>query len=133
VKLLWIFLFLLIGSTGCSVPSSPQTSIHVTMQENRFLPGAWRVAAGQQISVTLTNQDAIPHDWTILVGDTVLNPAAIQKPSVFWSFPSPAASEATITFQAPAAAGVYRVVCTSPGHPADAMQGRLTVVQPWPE
>jgi plastocyanin len=125
-----VFLCLLAVTTSCTTPPQPRTEISVTMQANAFQPAAWRVPAGQQITVHFTNQDAVAHDWTILFRNVSAPFSADDEPYVYWRASVPAGSSLTATFQAPAAAANYPVVCSTPGHLENGMLGRLTVVQP---
>ena len=69
------------------------------------------VAEGEQVTLTLTNEDLAPHTFTIdeLGVNLVVAPNSAQQ----------------VTFEAPA--GTYDFYCAAPGHLAVGMKGILTV------
>jgi len=92
-------------------------------------PPSWTVPAGAQVTVELTNNGALQHNWAIVepgaevpvpvdpetAGDILLYDTGLVDPG----------STATATFTAPEA-GEYLVICTVAGH-FPTMQGRLIV------
>lgn len=102
----------------------------------RFDTEAFRVSPGERISLTLGNEDVIPHNLVILaeglhhvrtVGELanrmVSEPDAVERhyvpdsPAVLFHTRVIQAGEAdTIDFTAPATPGHYPFVCTFPGH-----------------
>ncbi len=126
LKFACIFLLLL---SGCSTPPQPRTEISVTIHNNAFQPAAWRVPAGQQITLHLVNEDAVDHDWTVMMRNVTAPFSADDQANIYWSVRVPAGASLSATVQARAAAANYPVVCTTPGHLEDGMLAHLTVVQ----
>ncbi len=116
--------------SGCSTAPQPRTEISATIHDNAYQPSAWRVPAGQQITLDLINEDTVDHDWTVMMRNVTAPFSADDGANIYWSVRVPAGSSLSATFQAPAAAANYPVVCTTPGHLEDGMLAHLTVVQP---
>jgi azurin len=104
------------------------------------------VRPGQKVKVVLQNDDDMPHNLCFFQPGTDVVSAAnkqMDKPEEalkrdwipddprMWAHTKPVQPKAseTISFTAPAKAGVYPFVCTFPGHAA-IMQGKMTVGEP---
>jgi azurin len=110
-----------------------------------FAEGELTVAAGQQISLTLSNPDVVPHNWVLVqpgslneIGDLtnklIADPDAFARqyvpdsPAVIvYTDVVPAGGKTTIHFTAPDKPGRYPYLCTFPGHWM-AMNGTLVVL-----
>ena len=92
------------------------TAIAISARDNTFEPAAFRVPAGQQVTLTLRNDGIALHDWQLL---NVRDPggAAIKTPLL------PAGQSATLRFTV-ATPGEYAYYCEV--HPVE-MRGTLTV------
>ncbi len=112
---------------GCYSRPQPQTDISVVMKNNGFAPAGWRVPAGATITLHLANQDAIPHDWTVIFRQSTTPASTVDPANVFWQVSVPAGQSETVQFTAPAAAGNYQIVCSQ--ELAEGMVGMLTVVR----
>lgn len=99
------------SNNGTSPPGS--TAITVVATDYKFSPSTIPVSAGQSIALTLQNNGAFPHTFTIasLNLDTGLV--------------SPGQS-ATVTFTAPSP-GSYQAICRVPGHADRGMVATLVV------
>ena len=118
---------LLVLLSGCYTPPPVQTEISVMMSGNSFQPASWRVPASALVTLHLTNQDPVAHEWVILFRQAAVPFSSGDLSSIFWSYSIPAGKSETVQFKAPAAAGNYEVV--SRDALADGMAGKLTVVR----
>ncbi len=126
-QFLWLALLAILLVGGCYAQPQTQTSIAVTMRDNSFAPGSWRVPAGATITLQLTNQDATTHDWTIVFRQTTRPSNTVDPANVYWQYRIPAGKSETVQFTAPAAAGNYQVVSSDAY--AQGMVGNLIVVR----
>lgn len=109
---------------------SGQTNLKVTMTDFKFDPANVSVPAGQQITVSLTNNGSVEHSWGVLktkaAGSTITD---ADKANLLAVKVVPPGGTDTLTFTAPAEAGDYQVVCDVPGHFEAGMAGTLTVTK----
>ena len=99
-----------------SVSVSPQAAVSkITMiaTEFAFSPSQFTVKAGEPVTVTLENNGAYPHNFTV----SDLN---IKTPNV------EPGGKTTITFT-PTKTGTYTFICSVPGHADKGMTGKITV------
>ena len=126
--LLFLSLFLtIILLSGCYALPQPQTDISVVMRDNTFAPANWRVPAGATITLHITNQDTVAHDWTIVYRQSTTPSNVVDPTSIYWQHAIEAGKSEVVQFTAPAAAGNYQVVSSE--RLAEGMVGRLTVVR----
>lgn len=110
----------------------------------QFATKELRARAGERLSLTFANPDALPHNWVLLAPGSVekvgaVSNALITDPQGFarhyvpdvpevlaWTEMVNPGGSATIHFTAPAKAGAYPFLCTFPGHWM-VMQGVLRV------
>lgn len=110
----------------------PDTSIDATMREFEFSPADWEVAAGETITIELTNDGSVEHEWVILQsGVTIASEAELPETEeellanfVYWEDEVEPGESKTLTFEAPAA-GTYQVICAIEGHFDAGMEGEL--------
>ena len=107
---------------GCGGGGS---SIEATTTEYAFNPSAWTVTAGEEVTLTLTNEGAEEHEWALL-SEEIESEADFTEDKVIWEMEAASGASAQGTFTAPAA-GIYQVVCVIPGHFDSGMEGTLTV------
>jgi uncharacterized cupredoxin-like copper-binding protein len=132
------FVALALMATGCGSDDDDSggggdSSIEATMQEFEFTPTDWTVAAGEEITVDLTNDGAIEHEWVILQdGVTIDSESELPETEdelladfVYWEDEVEPGDSKTLTFTAPAA-GTYQVICAIPEHFDAGMEGELT-------
>ena len=105
-------------------------SIKVTMTDFKFSPDKFTVPAGQEITLSATNNGAVTHDFIIMklgadVGD---NYDAADEGNVYWKIEVPAGQNTSVTLTAPADPGEYQVICGVPGHYVAGMVATLVVV-----
>jgi plastocyanin len=118
--------------SGCG-SDGPSTSINATMREFEFSPTEWTVAAGETITVELTNDGSVDHEWVILrPGVRITSEADLPDTEeellanfVYWEDEVGVGETKTVTFTAPAA-GTYQIICAIETHFNAGMEGELT-------
>jgi len=108
------------------------TSISATMTDFRFSPDLWEVAAGEEITIELTNDGSLDHEWVILrPGVTISDESELPETEeelladfVYWEDEVEVGDSKTLTFTAPAA-GTYQIICAIEGHFNSGMEGEL--------
>jgi manganese oxidase len=101
------------GSHPAAVDAAGATDVDVSLGEWFIEPTNVTAAAGAPITFNVTNDGAIPHDLTIVDIDQTAELAG--------------GEEATLTLGDGLDAGVYRMICSIPGHESAGMTGTLTV------
>lgn len=101
------------------------------MTDFTFLPNAFTVPAGEQISLEATNSGAVAHSFLIMkLGQEVrthFTPA--DKSKVYWAHEQLAPGTSVHeTFTSPSEPGSYQVVCENAGHFEAGMVAKLVVV-----
>lgn len=127
-----IVLLGLVLALGACGSSGPETSIDATMTDFMFSPDDWTVAAGEEITIELSNEGSVDHEWVILrPGVTIESedelPATEEEllaNFVYWEDEVEAGDSKTLTFTAPAA-GTYQIVCAIEDHFNAGMKGQL--------
>lgn len=120
-----------IAASACG-SSAPATEIDVTLDEFKMSPTSWTVAAGEQITINITNDGTVDHEWVILKnGVTIASEADLPETEeelladfVYWEEEVESGDTATFTFTAPAA-GTYQIVCAIEDHFNGGMEGEL--------
>jgi len=121
--------FLVVGAlllAGCG----PKTAtLAAELTDFKFTPDAWEVPAGAEVTLTLTNNGTQDHEWVIInLGDAVTIPFDDDdEAKVFWEGEAGPGETETFTFTAPTEAGDYTIVCGTPAHLEQGMQGILRV------
>ena len=122
-----LFAFLLVSCGG----GSPSTNITVTLTDFAFTPNAFTVPAGQEITLTVTNNGVVVHNFIIMKLDKTVGDAfdEADQPNVFWEeIDIQPGGDFSVTFIAPTEPGDYQIICRTQGHIASGMTGTLTVV-----
>jgi uncharacterized cupredoxin-like copper-binding protein len=106
-----------------------QTSLSVVLTDFAFSPASYTVPAGAEVTLELTNNGAVEHNWVLLrQGAQVTSPfGEDDEAQILYRATLGAGMSQTFTFTAPDEPGTYPVVCSVPGHHEAGMQGRLTV------
>jgi uncharacterized cupredoxin-like copper-binding protein len=123
---------------ACSGAASELPVIQVTTSGMQFQPARLELVAGQPVRLTLTNSDALEHDFSIMefaVEGSVktVGPAghdtghASEEPAVHVG--AAANGQGTIEFT-PSQPGTYEFICTVAGHKEAGMVGSLVVTAP---
>ena len=128
IIILGVLITLLLASCGGGGPS---TTLNVTLTDFAFVPNTFTVPTGQEITLNITNNGAVVHNFVIMklgktAGDTFNEE---DDPNVYWQERDiPSDGELSVKFTAPTEPGEYQIVCRTPGHVASGMIGKLTVV-----
>lgn len=124
-------LMLLIVIVLASCGGGPATVFEVVMTDFQFTPNTYTVPAGEEITLNITNNGAVVHNFVIMklgitAGDTF---DAEDEPNVYWQETDIQPNgDITTTFTAPTEPGEYQVICRTAGHIASGMIGKLVVV-----
>lgn len=118
--------------TACSSDSA-STEISAEMTDFQFSPDSWTVPAGEEITIELTNDGSVEHEFVIFQsgvtitdeGDLPETEEELLADFVYWEDEVEAGETKTATFTAPPA-GEYQVICAIEGHFAAGMEGTLT-------
>ena len=108
----------------------PKTAtLTVDLKDFMFEPDHWSVPAGATVNLTLTNSGALDHTWIIMKKGTSasLPFGDDDKANILWQGSVKPGESHTFSFDAPAEAGDYEVVCGEPAHLEQGMKGTLTV------
>jgi len=129
---LFVLVTLLVLSVTLSAcgESGPTTNIEVNMVEFTFTPDEFTIPAGQEISITATNNGAVNHDFVIFkfgtdAGDKFDDE---DKENIYWQVEVGSGQSTTTTFLAPGEPGEYAITCGIEGHLQAGMSGTLVVV-----
>jgi uncharacterized cupredoxin-like copper-binding protein len=125
-------LSMVIGACGGDAAS---TNLEVTTTDFQFSPNSWTVTAGEEISIDITNEGSVLHEWVLMQpGVTIESEADLPETEeeLLADFVNvedevEAGATKTLTFTAPAA-GTYQVICAIETHFDAGMEGELTVV-----
>ena len=103
------------------------------MTDFAFVPNTLTVPSGQEITIRVTNNGAVAHDFVIMkLGHELTSHdhvGADTHANAYWEQEELAAGEArTSTFAAPAEPGEYQIICGVAGHLEAGMVGKLVVV-----
>ncbi len=126
-----LFTLLLVFSALLSACGSSLTSLNVKMTDFSYSPMQLSVAAGKEISLNITNDGKIKHEFVIMKsGQTVGDDFGPEdEENIYWEVEVEPGQSKQVSFTAPAAPGDYQVVCGTPGHFKAGMKMSLTVVQ----
>lgn len=125
---------LALSLAACGGDGEEAGGLQATATEYAFAPSSWTVEAGSEASITVDNEGAATHEWTVLAdGRTIDSEDELPEDEDVllseWVHTEvevePGESE-TLEFTAPEA-GTYQVVCAIPGHFDQGMEGTLTV------
>ena len=119
--------------TGCGGSSAgkPKTTLDVTMTDFQFSPNQFTVPAGQEITLNVSNNGAVVHNFVIMKqGQSAGTEFTDEdKPNVYWEVEIQPGGSANTSFTAPTEPGEYEVVCRTPGHLQAGMTAKLIVVE----
>jgi uncharacterized cupredoxin-like copper-binding protein len=103
------------------------------MTDFHFSPDSWTVPADEEITIELTNDGSVEHEFVILKsgvtiseeGDLPETEEELLADFVYWEDEVEAGETKTATFTAPPE-GEYQVICAIEGHFTAGMEGTLT-------
>lgn len=118
--------------TGCGRRESYSTNVDVTMADYTYEPHEMVIPAGQQITLNLTNNGAVHHEFVIMkLGTTVGESFGDEdEENIYWEQEVEPGQQMSVTFTAPSEPGVYQFVCGIEGHYTAGMKGTIRVVAP---
>jgi plastocyanin len=119
--------------SACGAAGGPSTSLQLTMTDFAFAPNMLTVPAGQEITLRITNNGAVAHDFMIMRQGYELSSHDHAGPeahaNAFWEQEQLAAGETVLSkFTAPSEPGEYQIICGVAGHLEAGMVGTLVVV-----
>jgi uncharacterized cupredoxin-like copper-binding protein len=106
-----------------------KASLTVSLTDFQFAPANAEVAAGADVTLTLTNSSSVVHQWVVMkLGTRYTTPfdADDEANAYFKAEVQPGESQ-SFEFTAPSDPGDYQIVCGVPGHAEAGMLGTLTV------
>ncbi|MEX1126291.1 MAG: cupredoxin domain-containing protein [Acidimicrobiia bacterium] len=120
-------------SAACG--DSASTDLKVTTTDFQFSPNSWTVPAGEEISIDITNDGSVLHEWVLLQSGVTIDSEAdlpeteeeLLADFVYVEDEVDAGATKTLTFTAPEA-GTYQIICAIETHFDAGMEGELTVV-----
>ena len=124
--------------TACSAPPTPQP-VTLAAKNMTFNPSSFEATAGAPVVLTLVNEDALEHDFSILEipVESVSEPdpvsaehqmemgEAAAEPVLHVAVEPKETNQLTFT---PTKPGTYEFYCTVPGHKEAGMTGTMTVL-----
>jgi plastocyanin len=122
----------LVASEGDGAESRQEAvEIHATATNFVFTPDRWVVPAGAEVTLELTNDSNLEHDWVLLEPNTEISSAGeFDRGMVVWDIKAEAGESVTGAFTAPES-GTYPVICSIEGlrasHFVAGMKGTLEV------
>jgi plastocyanin len=107
-----------------------KVSLSVSMTDFNYDPESWTVPAGAEVTLTVTNNGSVEHEWLLLDSGVTITPPFDEeavKDSILVDQNVDTGATATVVFTAPTAPGEYEVVCGVAGHIEAGMIGKLIV------
>ena len=98
---------------------SKKTTLNVTATDSGYDSPTYTVPAGGEVTVNLTNNGAITHEFAILKLGVHVTPPFGDKDEdkIFWELDGVDAGQTkSDTFTAPTEPGEYDIICGIPGH-----------------
>lgn len=136
LKRIMLSFVLTLALSACGGNSAPVTKITVTMKEFTFEPAVINGTADVPVEITLVNEGAIEHDFvieSIPVEDVSTQGASAEDDHMsddhveFDLHTSTAANATSILRFTPTQPGIYKIICSVPGHLEAGMTGELIV------
>jgi len=114
--------------TACG-GGGPSTELKVNMTDFMFDPTDYKIPAGQQITITATNDGAVEHEFVIfnLGTDAGEKFGSEDEDNIYWEVEVQPGETVTETFTAPSEPGNYYVTCGIEGHLEAGMQASVVV------
>ena len=124
-----VVLGLSLALTACG-SNGPSTNLRVDMVEFMFEPSDYTIPAGQEITLELSNNGAVVHEFVIMKYGTEIGQdfGPEDEENIYWEAEVDPGSSNTFTFTAPSQPGEYQVVCGTEGHYLAGMVARLFVI-----
>ncbi len=128
IHLSLIALALLLSACG---GAKPTTSLKVNMTDFTYTPNELIVPAGEEITLEITNNGAIVHNFIIMNAGADIGQDFDEEDTKneYWKVELQPGQSQTAFFTAPSLPGDYIIVCSTPGHYIAGMIGKLIVVE----
>lgn len=118
---------------GSDDDGAGSTELEATFTDFAFTPGSWNAPAGEDVTIELTNDGAVAHEFVILQpGVTITSEADLPDTEeelladfVLTETEVESGETGELTFNV--AAGTYQVICAIETHFDAGMEGTLTV------
>ena len=125
-----VLLLAALALSGCA--KNYDTELTVDMVEFMFEPTEYTIPAGEEITLTLTNNGAVEHEFVIMkFGQAVSVPFGDDdEGNIYWEAEALPGETKTVTFTAPSDLGEYQIICGTAGHVENGMLGKMFVVAP---
>ena len=120
-------------TTTSSAGSGASTELTTSIVEYEFIPATWTVPAGEEVTITITNDGTLKHEWLLLQEGVNITSEAdlpedeeeLEENFVTVEEEVEPGETKTLTFEAPPA-GTYQIICAIPGHFDAGLEGTLT-------
>jgi plastocyanin len=124
-----VFVLLSMVLTSCG--GGGATKIDVTLDDHSFSPDEVSIAAGEEITITVTNKGTEEHEWVIFNKGKDAGEAFGDEDegNIYWEIEALPGESKTETFTAPAEAGEYYITCGIEDHLEQGMVGKVMVVK----
>jgi uncharacterized cupredoxin-like copper-binding protein len=129
-SLAFLIIVLALALTACG-ESGPSTKVSFTMTDFAFTPNEFTVPAGQEITIRVTHNGTMEHDFIVMKYGTDAGEMFNEedKVNVFWEVDLQPGDSKTVRFSAPEQPGTYQVICGMVGHMQSGMVGKLIVTE----
>lgn len=120
----------LLVSLALAACGPKKASIAATLSDFKYTPDTWEVPAGAEVTLVVTNEGTVEHEWLLLDAGVTITPPFDEeavKASILVDQDVDAGASATVVFTAPSVPGEYEVVCGVAGHIEAGMVGHLVV------
>ena len=110
--------------------SSNKTTLNVTATDFSYDQKTYTVPAGAEVTVKMTNNGVVEHEFAILkLGEHVTPPfESKDEDKIFWELNGvESGTTKSDTFTAPTEPGEYDIICGVPGHLEQGMMATLIV------
>jgi len=114
-----VFVFALMLAACGSSSGSNHVTLDVTATDQGYDASTYTVPAGAQVTLNMTNNGVVEHEFAILkLGEHVTPPFGEKdEDKIFWELDGvEAGTTKSDTFTAPTEPGEYDVICGIPGH-----------------
>ncbi len=121
------------GSDDEGGDDSDATELEATLSDFQFDPDSWTAAANEDVTITLTNESSVAHEWVILQPGVEIESEAdlpeteeeLLADFVLTETEVEPGTTQDMVFNVPS--GTYQIICAIEGHFDAGMQGSLTV------
>jgi uncharacterized cupredoxin-like copper-binding protein len=114
------------GDGGSDAAAGPSDQVEVIATDFAFDPVDVAVFADQEATVSMVNEGAVEHNWTVLTAGTSISSEAEFEDSLVEAEVATVAAGETGEAGITLAEGDYQVICTISGHFDAGMEGTVT-------